>query len=111
MSRPDAIPNDTSTVLNPGVGGDTMDESTVTQVTTGTATKRARVAVGGDDGALQTFTEVGSDVAADVNDKQVLAALNELVLITRAMTGYMKLICSEMGVDVDLSNAADIGKD
>lgn len=48
-----ATPNDTTTTLNPGVGGDVMDESLVTQEVDGlTAAKRPRVVLGGDGGEL-----------------------------------------------------------
>lgn len=43
---------DTTTVLNPGVGGDSLDESLVTQSDGITAAKRQRVVVGDDAGNL-----------------------------------------------------------
>lgn len=46
-----ANPNDTTTELNPGSGGDTMDETSVVQSDGETSAKRPRVDVGfaGDD--------------------------------------------------------------
>lgn len=38
--------SDTTTVLNPGVGGDSMDESSVKQADGDTSAKRARVDLG-----------------------------------------------------------------
>lgn len=43
---------DTTTVLNPGVGGDSMDESLVTQSDGTTQVKRPRVVPGDDEGNL-----------------------------------------------------------
>lgn len=47
-----AKPNDTTTVLNPGTGGDSMDESSVPQDDATTIAKRPRVVLGRDDGKL-----------------------------------------------------------
>lgn len=51
--------NDTTTLLNPGVGGDTMDESLVLQSDAVTSAKRPRVVIGGN---------AGYDTAEEVND-------------------------------------------
>lgn len=88
------MPNDTTTILNTGVGGDVMDESLVTQKTSGTAAKRARVAVGGDDGTLQAFDAGG---AASTNDKQVGAWMEKMWLESRRQTRLLREILSQMG--------------
>lgn len=44
--------NDTHTILNPGTGGDAMDETSVTYGSAPTTRKRPRVVVGLDDGSL-----------------------------------------------------------
>lgn len=47
-----SAPNDTTTQLNTGSGGDLMDESLVTQADGVTAAKRPRVVLGDDNGEL-----------------------------------------------------------
>jgi len=92
-----ARPNDTSTVLNPGVGGDTMDESSVTQVTTGTAAKRPRVVPGGDDGTLQTFSVKPDRVVAEVSDGDIVTELRNMLVEMRRQTHALYLIVDELG--------------
>lgn len=69
------MPNDTSTVLNPGVGGDAMDETLATRAD-GTQVKRPRVVLGTDDGRL--VGSAAGDAVLPTRDDQVLAALNSI---------------------------------
>ena len=103
------VPKDTSTLLNVGVGGDTMDESSITQVATGTVAKRARIAVGGDDGSLQTFTTVDNRVEADVGDKDTHDLLQQMLFTMQTMLGVIRLMSDELGIDVPNDAAAEIG--
>lgn len=67
--------NDTQTTLNPGTGGDVMDETLATRAD-GTQAKRPRVVLGTDGGPL-----VGRDtgeVALPTRDDAVLEALNSI---------------------------------
>lgn len=56
--------NDTTTALNPGAGGDSMDESLVVQSDGATLAKRPRVVMGFDDGRLIDDGHEGNVVIA-----------------------------------------------
>ena len=59
--------NDTTTTLNPGVGGDVMDESLITQAGTGAGTvaKRQRVVIAGDAQGAAVVDPVAADPGAN----------------------------------------------
>lgn len=57
--------NDTTTTLNPGSGGDTMDESLVTQSDGVTQAKRPRVVIGGNAGSGDLVQPTASDPGAN----------------------------------------------
>jgi hypothetical protein len=65
--------SDTKTTLNPGTGGDDMDESLVIQSDGVTAAKRPRVVMGLDDGRL---IHLGN--ALPVTDPDVVGVLKEI---------------------------------
>lgn len=67
---------DATTTLNPGTGGDSMDESLVTQPS-GPSAKRPRVVIGGDSGTSTNQTNdlvqpVSADPGANPNSSPVL---------------------------------------
>lgn len=49
---------DTTTTLNPGTGGDVMDESLVTQISGTQQAKRPRVVLGNDAGQIVDATDI-----------------------------------------------------
>ncbi len=63
-------PNDATTTLSAGIGGDSMDESLVTQSDGATSAKRPRVVLGFDDGRLLDPVVSGGRVAVPVYDAQ-----------------------------------------
>lgn len=86
-------PNDTTTTLNSGSGGDLMDESLVTQED-GTEAKRPRVVLGGDDGSLAAFatdaeSRVGLVVVLDAGSR---AVLDELLVAQRKTNDLLELL-------------------
>ena len=101
--------NDTSTTLNPGSGGDTMDESLVTQVG-GTVAKRPRVVIGGDDGSIQNFRELASGTSALVSDLETIRLLGSILLQLQVMTGVLKLAFNSDAEDNEaLAEVGDAG--
>jgi hypothetical protein len=87
------MPN-TTTTLNPGSGGDVMDETLVTQSDGVTSAKRPRVVTGGDNGELQTYkTGSGvSRVAADVVDAELIQRLEILTQEQRRTNVIMRML-------------------
>lgn len=73
---------DTTTTLNPGVGGDTMDESLVTQAG-GTSAKRPRVVVGNDLGQL-------------IDEQQTIDTLRLVLMEMQRQTELMRLLLSNL---------------
>jgi hypothetical protein len=78
------LPNNATTQLNPGAGGDLMDESLVVQAplstqAVGTSAKRPRVVPGGDDGSLQTFEAKGDRTEGHVQDASVRRLLESIL--------------------------------
>lgn len=80
--------NDTTTVLNPGVGGDAMDETSVIQDDGVTVAKRARVDVG-----FQTDDTPGQLVSKDSPLPVEARELAVLELILKELT-EIKLLLS-----------------
>ena len=110
MSLQTSVTKDTSTTLNIGTSGDVMDESSIVQNTSGAATKRARIAVGFDDGSLQTSSAKDDRIQADVSDKQTQDILNAILITMQAMLGITRLMCAELGIDVPNDACAEIGE-
>lgn len=71
---------DTTTTLNPGVGGDVMDESQATQAS-GTVAKRPRVVIGNDVGQL-------------VDAQQIIDVLSAMLLEQRRQTTLLQMLLS-----------------
>lgn len=106
--------NDATTVLNPGVGGDTMDESTVNQTAvngTVTATKRARVVIGFDDGSLLGYDgDMGLGKNLKTHDDETHDALAKILYQMKVQTGLLKLIADALGAsDLELDTLAELG--
>jgi len=107
-------PNDATTILNPGVGGDTMDESSVTQNNTDgstTTAKRARVVMGFDDGTLLGHQgDNGLGVPAQTWDEDANNKLDDILLHMKVQTGLLKLIASALNADdLDDAELAELG--
>lgn len=83
---------DTTTVLNPGVGGDILDESSVVQTDGVTVAKRPRVevALAGDG----TPRLVGSDFQLPTHDERVLVVLSSILEEMRAIRLLMESLTS-----------------
>lgn len=71
---------DATTTLNPGTGGDVMDESLVQQ-SSGTNAKRPRVVL-------------GSDVGGLTDPQQIVLLLEQLVVESRAQTVLLQALLS-----------------
>lgn len=92
---------DTTTTLNPGTGGDIMDESSVTQSPDGatqTSAKRPRVVLGHDDGKL-----VNSDRPLHVQFAEMLAE-------QRRTNALLAIIAGEL-LNADPRELADAASD
>lgn len=70
--------NDTTTTLNPGVGGDVMDESSVVQADGSTTVKRTRVDVGFSGPNESQASIVGKDSPLPSHDEAVLKVLTDI---------------------------------
>lgn len=82
---------DTTTVLNPGTGGDVLDESSVQQIS-GTAAKRPRVVVGNDQGQL-------------LDPSLLLLALEQIIRELRAQTILLQVLTSQTTTQFSLEEA------
>ena len=110
MSLQTSVKQDTSTQLNIGTSGDVMDETLTVQATSGATTKRARIALGFDDGTLQTSSAKDDRIQADVSDKQTQDTLAAILITMQAMLGIVRLMCAELGIDVPNDACAEIGE-
>lgn len=73
--------SDTTTTLNPGAGGDVMDESLVKQSDGSTQAKRPRVVAGDDDGNLfgaRNPMPVTDRSQRDANERAILSSYAKL---------------------------------
>jgi len=95
--------SDTVTVLNPGVAGDSMDESLVTQSDGVTQAKRPRVVPGGDDGKLQSFETDGARVRGNVRDSEVVNLLTEILFEMKIQSAALKLVIGHLNQTEDVT--------
>lgn len=79
---------DTTTTLNPGSGGDKMDESLVTQSDGLTQAKRQRVVVGGDAGFDGTQNDLVQPVAADPGENPMSLPALATALVNDSPRSY-----------------------
>jgi hypothetical protein len=94
-----ANPNDTTTTLFVGVGGDKMDETLVTQSDNVTQAKRPRIVPGGDDGTLQTFEKFPSMTYAHVKDDMLADKIDDLIEELKLHRVLLNRIIVRMGGD------------
>lgn len=71
MPTPPGTPNDATTVLNPGSGGDTMNESVITQVS-GKVAKSERLVPTTDQGQLYSQTGTTSKTAGSASAVELI---------------------------------------
>ena len=90
-------PSDTTTTLNPGTGGDVMDESLVLQADGTTEAKRPRVVVGFDDGTLATNKRRGTVVESLVADEELRHLLRLLLHESRKQTALLRILLAHAG--------------
>jgi len=85
---------DTTTTLNPGSGGDTMDESLVTQADRVTQAKRPRVVLGDDDGDLlgTTTNRAGEKVLLVTLGDSVVHLLEAMAANQERIIALLELI-------------------